>query len=70
MSQEKNTPRDNTGTDNRLSQAAVLYPMHIRDGDSILPYGRDTVLWGPQDPLDLIGRKSTYPYIPIPPLIL
>jgi hypothetical protein len=69
MSQEKNTPRDNTGTD-RLSQVAFLYPMHVRDGDSILPYGRDTVLWGPQDPLDLIGRKFTYPYISILPLIL
>lgn len=70
MSQEEHTPRDNTGSNDRLSQAAVLYPMHVRDGDSILPYGRDTILWGPQDPLDLIGRKFAFPYTLKLPLIL
>lgn len=78
MSQAEQTPKDITGAndrssqvaDGRLSQVVVRYPMHVRDGDRILPYGRDTILWGPQDPLDWVGRKCTYPYIPIPPLTL
>jgi hypothetical protein len=70
MSHNEDSFGDITGTNDNLPQVAVRYPMYVRDGDSILPYGRDPILWGPQDPLDLIGRKFTYLYISILPLIL
>ncbi|KAG9203807.1 hypothetical protein G6514_002424 [Epicoccum nigrum] len=34
--------------------------MYVRDGDTILPCGRDPILWGPQDPLDLIGPTGPF----------
>lgn len=70
MSQNEDIPRDITGTNVRLSQVALRYPMYVRDGEDILPLGRDPILWGPQDPLDWINRKFVHYYSTLHTLIL
>lgn len=62
-----NTPNRPSGTNDDWHGSDVGYPPGMLWEGTVFPSGRDERIWGPQDPLDIIGRK-THPPLTATPL--
>lgn len=61
MSNSENNINDLRGTNDHWSGIEANYPAGIILEHDMFPLGRDSRLWGLQDPLDVVGRKSLDP---------